>query len=288
MRVGLFPGQGIDAKVIRRALDPDDPRVVRACEVLGFDLPRRVEQIARRARGVVPTALAQPAIFVAGLVSHERHAERGDRFGAYVGHSLGEYTALVAAGSVPFEHGLKLVAARGRAMQDATARHSGGMAAVIGMSPDRVEAIARAHDLTVANDNSPSQVVIAGTVEALGAAAGDVRAAGGRCALLPVEGAFHTDAMAPAASRLAAVLMSTDVRSPSVPVISNVTARPYRAPGEIRKLLVTQLTSRVRFRESVEWLLRRGATEFADLGPGEIVGRLARSIASRSEEEVVA
>jgi malonyl CoA-acyl carrier protein transacylase len=279
----LFPGQGIEAKVVLGALDATHPKVVRASELLGYDLVRRVEQVARRVRGVLPTSLAQPAIFVAGLTSFEAAVSAGERFDCLAGHSLGEYTALVAGDSIPFGHGLKLVAARGEAMQRATVSHSGGMAAVLGLDLERITDIADGVDLTVANDNSPKQVVLSGDTEALALAAKAVSALGGRCVLLPVEGAFHSAAMDPAVDDLADALSSIDVRNPSIPVVSNITARPYRAPGEIRKLLVEQLTHRVRFRESLLYLEERGVTEFVDLGPGDIVRRLARATVRRLE-----
>lgn len=275
MRAALFPGQGIEAGAVLEALDPGHPLLLQASEMLGYDLRRRVEQAARRPRGVMPTALAQPAIFVAGLISFERASDRGERFDHALGHSLGEYTALVAAGSMSFRHGLALVAARGSAMQKAATRSPGGMAAVLGLDLEAVERVAAAVGVTVANDNSPNQIVISGETAALTAAAGAVRAAGGRSVLLPVEGAFHSEAMQPAAAALARALFSIEIRNPSFPVVSNITAEPYRAPGEIRRLLEHQLTNRVRFRESVLCLERLGVREFVDIGPGEVVGRIA-------------
>lgn len=277
MRAGLFPGQGIDAKVVHKALDPQEPRVQRASDLLGYDLVKRVEQVARRVRGVLPTAIAQPAILTAGVIAYEKRVEAGESFDILMGHSLGEYTALVAAGAIPFGHGLKLVAARGRAMHRAAQDSPGGMAAVLGLDIAVVEEIASRHGLTVANDNSPVQVVVSGDTEALAPAAESVREAGGRCVLLPVEGPFHSAAMESAVEELTEALLVTDIRSPSIPVMSNVTARPYRAPGEIRKVLLEQLMGRVRFRESLLFLAERGVTEFVDLGPGRIVEKLAES-----------
>ncbi len=286
MRAGLFPGQGIEAKSVLSALAGEHPLVSQACDLLNRDLVARVEQVARRARGVLPTSLAQPAIFVAGLISFEKAIEHRDMFDYFAGHSLGEYTALVAGGSLSFGQGLKLVAARGAAMERATKASPGGMAAALGLGLADVSEIAAANDLTVANDNSPQQVVLSGDSNQLANAAQAVRAAGGRCVLLPVEGAFHSRAMLPAATELADALVATDIRSPSTPVVSNVSARPYRAPGEIRKLLVEQLTGRVRFRESLEHLNQKGVTEFVDLGPGNIVGRLAKATVGKAAETV--
>ena len=283
MRAALFPGQGIEARSVLDALDPRHPMVLRASEMLGYDLATRVEQASRRPRGTMPTGLAQPAIFIAGLIAYDAALERGERFDHILGHSLGEYTALVAAGSISFRHGLALVAARGSAMQKAAARSSGGMAAVIGLGLEEVEALAAKHGVTVANDNSPRQVVISGETHALAAAAGAVRGAGGRSVLLPVEGAFHSNAMLPAAASLARALFTVEIRNPSIPVVSNISAEPYRAPGEIRRLLEHQLTHRVRFRESVLFLEGAGVRGFVDLGPGEVVGKIARTTVGSGE-----
>lgn len=287
MRVALFPGQGLDARVVLKALDPNDERVKKACDILGYDVVKRVEQVSRRSRSTLPTALGQPAILTAGIVAFDHAVAAGERFEFATGHSLGEYTALVAAGSISFEQGVGLVAARGNAMQRAATRSRGGMAAVIGLSLDAVERIAHDRGLTVANDNAPSQVVVSGDSERLADAADDVRAAGGRCVLLPVEGSFHSAAMAAARSELEQALTRTNIRNPRIPVIANVGARPYRAPGEIRKLLALQLTERVRFRESILHLVELGATEFVDLGPGDVVGKLARACIARKEAAVV-
>lgn len=286
MRAALFPGQGIEATEVLRALDHQHPRVLDASEALGFDLVRRIEQVTRRARGVMPTTLAQPGILVAGVIAHENALERGESFDYLLGHSLGEYTALVAGGAIPFGHGVKLIATRADAMHRAARLCSGGMAAVLRLDLQTVERIAADNDLVIANDNSPTQSVLSGPSRSLADAAGAVREVGGRSILLSVEGPFHSPTMAPAVKELDSALMAIEVRNPSVPVISNVTARPYRAPGEIRKLLVAQLTGRVRFRESLLYLAHRGVTDFVDLGPGEVVGRLARATVPSAKEAV--
>lgn len=276
MRAALFPGQGIDARSLLGALGDGDPRVVQAADLLGYDPVGAIERMARQSRTVLPTELAQPAIYVASVAAHERAVAENERFDVFLGHSLGEYAALTAGGAISFAHGVRLVAARGEAMAEAAARRSGGMAAVLGLDIDVVERIADANGVVVANDNSPVQAVVSGDEAGLARVARAARAAGARCVRLDVEGAFHSDAMEPAAAALSEALVHTDVRSPRSPVISNRTARPYRAPGEIRKLLSEQLTHRVRFRESVEHAVACGVTDFVDLGPGRVVGRLAR------------
>lgn len=274
MRAALFPGQGVDPAAILEALD-GAPLLERACELTGTDLVRSIARCLERARPVLPTEIAQPALLVAGLAAHERHVARAGAFDLFAGHSVGEYAALAAAGAFTAEDALRLVCVRGRAMRDAGRSSGGGMAAVKGVSPAELDDVCTRSGAVVGNDNSPSQLVVSGPEDALAEVARLVREAGGRCLLLKVEGAFHSPAMAAAAGALQDALDHVDVRTPGAPVVSNVTARPYRAPGEIRKLLVRQLTERVRFRESLEWLAGAGATELVDLGPGRVVGKLA-------------
>ena len=171
-------------------------------------------------------------------------------------------------------------------MEKAALRSSGGMAAVLKLDLEEVEMVASDHGVSVANDNAPGQIVISGDRDGLAAAAAAVKKMGGRCVLLPVEGAFHSAAMLPAADALATSLFTIEIRMPAVPVVSNVSALPYRAPGEIRRLLEHQLTGRVRFREALLYLEGRGVTEFVDLGPGDVVGRIARATMQRSREPI--
>lgn len=270
MRAALFPGQGVDAASVLAALE-DAPLLAQANELAGTDLAAAAARCVQRARPVLPTDVAQPALLVAGLAAHERSGP----FDLYAGHSVGEYAALAAAGAVTPEDALRLVCVRGRATRDAARTNGGGMAAVKGIATDELEDVCERAGAVVANDNSPVQLVVSGPEAALAEVAQEVRARGGRCLLLAVEGAFHSPAMAPAAAALADALDHVDLRMPAARVVSNVTARPYRAPGEIRKLLVRQLTERVRFRESIEWMADAGVTDFADLGPGRVAGKLA-------------
>lgn len=274
MRAALFPGQGVDATAVHDAL-AGAPLADDASEELGFDLTAAVGRHLDRARPVLPTDLAQPALYVAGLASHSRAVSGGATFDFYAGHSIGEYTALAAAGAVAPRDGLRLVCTRGRAMKEAARSSQGGMAAVKGIASFALEDLCRRTGTVVANDNSTEQSVIAGPDDALSEAARELRAAGARCLLLPVEGAFHSPAMGAAAGSLRDALDHAPISMPAAPVVSNLTARPYRAPGEIRKLLVHQLTERVRFRESLEWLAAAGAHDFVDLGPGRVAAKLA-------------
>lgn len=274
MRAALFPGQGVDAAAVLEGLERA-PLTDLANELTGTDLAAAVARCAARTRPVLPTALAQPALLVAGLAAHEREVSASGPFELYAGHSVGEYTALAAAGALAHEDALRLVCVRGRAMRDAARAAGGGMAAVKGVGIAELGALCESAGAVVANDNSPAQLVVSGPDEALAEVARLVRELGGRCLLLAVEGAFHSPAMASATEALRDALDRVDLRMPAARVVANVTARPYRAPGEIRSLLVRQLTARVRFRESVEWLTSSGATAFVDLGPGRVAGKLA-------------
>jgi [acyl-carrier-protein] S-malonyltransferase len=274
MKVGLFPGQGIPAQTVFEALPENHEVLSRAHEILGYDLRRKVGMGARRSGATLPTSLAQPAIFTAGALAHREVG--ADRFDYFAGHSLGEYAALMAAGAIDFENGLQAVAVRGEVMQEAAGNVPGGMAALMNLDFDLVRTIADKSRVVVANDNAPGQVVVSGSDEALAEAAAMARAEGGRAVLLEVSGPFHSDAMEPAAAGLAEVLDRIEIRSPEVPVISNVTARPYESVAEIRELLVKQLVHGVRWRESCEWLWAQGVRELHDFGPGRVAAGLAQ------------
>ena len=274
MKLGLFPGQGIPARGILERIPASDPLVEEASDVLCYDLRQKVKLIAQRERAVMPTSLAQPATLTASLIGWRDRAD--EKVDLLLGHSVGEYAALVAGRSMSFEHALCVVSVRGEAMHSAARSIGGGMVAILGLGLDQVEDLAERAGVSVANDNGPGQVVIAGDEEMLAEAAVRARAQGGRAVRLDVSGPFHTPAVAAAESVLHGALDHVSIRSPQLPVISNVSARPYRAPGEIRKLLVTQLTSRVRFREALEWAWHAGATEWVDFGPGSVVEGLAR------------
>jgi [acyl-carrier-protein] S-malonyltransferase len=272
VRAGLFPGQGIPASTVLEWLPEDDSLVAEAQMSLGYPLRRRVKITSRRKGALLATELAQPAIFVASVRSW-RAAD--DHFDFYAGHSLGEYAALVAAGAMSFTDALEVVKVRGEAMNAASKSAPGSMVALLGMGLEDATDIAERAGVTVANDNAPDQVVLAGPEDRLEKAASMVSDTGARTVLLEVSGPFHTEAVGAAAQDLRTALDSIDVREPSVPVISNVTAKLYRSVAEIKDLLVTQLTQTVRWRESIEYLWAEGAREFVDLGPGRVVSGLA-------------
>lgn len=274
---GLFPGQGVRPQLVLDALDPADETVQEANALLGVDLRKSVSIAMRGGRRELPTEIAQPAIFVASVASFRRAEKSEDNdITVLAGHSLGEYPALVAGGAISFGHALSVVQVRAKAMSDACRSGDGGMMAVLGLSFADVQEIAERNEATIANDNAPDQVVLSAERSTLARCAEQVSRAGGRSTLLEVSGAFHSSAMLPARRAVADVLEHVWIRSPEIPVLSNITARPYRAPGEIRKLLVEQLTGRVRFRSCLTWLAEKGVTEFVDLGPGRVVAGLAR------------
>ncbi len=289
VRAALFPGQGIRPGEILEALPPDDPFLEVAGELLGYDLRSRVEFGARGRESTLPTSIAQPALFCAGVAAWRGVEERGETFDYLAGHSVGEYAALVAAAALSREDGLRVVKARAEGMHAAGRATSGAMAAILKLDLETVAAIAEKAGVVVANDNAPGQVVLAGREEALAEASAEARAAGGRALLLEVAGAFHSPAMAEAARALKSELGRVPIQSPRVPVVSNLSARPYRDAAEIRELLVRQVTERVRFRESLEWLYRQGVREFQDLGPGRVVAGLAeKTFAELQRAEVAA
>ena len=284
MRAGLFPGQGIPAGTVLEGLPEGDSLVTEAQMTLGYPLRRRVKITARRKGALLATELAQPAIFVASVRAWR---EADAHFDFYAGHSLGEYSALVAGGALSFTDALEIVSVRGEAMNAASKNAPGSMVAVLGMGVDAAADIAERAGVQVANDNAPDQVVLAGPEAGLEKAAALVSEAGARSVLLEVSGPFHTEGVAAAADDLRQVLTSVDVRQPEVPVISNVTGRPYGSPNEIKELLVTQLTHPVRWRESVEFLWSQGARDFVDFGPGKVVAGLASRITRNLKKKEV-
>jgi [acyl-carrier-protein] S-malonyltransferase len=269
---------------VLEGLPEDDSLITEAQMTLGYPLRRRVKITARRKGALLATELAQPAIFVASVRSW-RDADA--HFDFYAGHSLGEYSALVAGGALSFTDALKVVSVRGEAMNAASKNAPGSMVAVLGMGIDAAAAIAEKAGVQVANDNAPDQVVLAGPEEGLEKAATLVSEAGARSVLLEVSGPFHTEGVAAAADDLRQVLTSVNFRQPEVPVISNVTGRPYGSPDEIKELLVTQLTHPVRWRESVEFLWSQGARDFVDFGPGKVVAGLATRITRNLKKKEV-
>jgi [acyl-carrier-protein] S-malonyltransferase len=250
---------------MRDAVAEHAPDLLAACvDLVGEDPFARVDD---------STAFAQPAIFCASLASWRRVADRV-RPVAFAGHSLGELSALAAAGAVDIDAALALVVTRGRLMAEAAANDpDGGMLAVLGGSPEDAERIATAHGATIANDNAPGQTVVSGTAAALAAVSTDARANGMKAMALGVAGAFHSPAMAPAADAFADALAAVDWRPPTAPVVSCRTAVPFADPA---RELALALTEPVRWRETVEALAPHGT--LLDAGPGRVLAKLTKRI----------
>lgn len=265
----LFPGQGSQTDEMRDDVARSRPELIElAIEAVGEDpFPRAGEG----------TNFAQPAIFCASLAGwHELGCPGGDLM---AGHSLGELAALVAAGAVDERDGIELVALRGLLMHEAGLRAGdGGMAAVLGRgASEHAHEIADAHGLTVANDNSPQQIVISGSRAALPAAIQSAKELGLRAIELDVTGAFHSPMIASAVPEFAAALARTEFSEPRVPVISAVTVRPFEDP---RSELADALTMPVRWRETMLALHERGAGRFIEVGPGRVLtGLVKRTLA---------
>jgi [acyl-carrier-protein] S-malonyltransferase len=229
------------------------------------------------------TKVTQPAVFLHSVIAA---LCTGDDFQPQMtaGHSLGEFSALVAAGALSFDDGLKLVYARALAMQKACEAQPSTMAAVLGLPDAKVEeicaAVTAAGDVCVAaNYNCPGQIVISGSIEGVNKACEQMKAAGAKRALpLKVGGAFHSPLMQPAKEELEAAITATDIRTPRCPVYQNVDARPHTDPADIKRNLVAQLTAPVRWTQSVEAMIADGATNFTECGPGAVLQGLIKKI----------
>lgn len=282
----VFPGQGSQFSGMGRALYECSAEAVRlmdsAAGVLGFDiLPIMFEGTEEELRN---TRIAQPAIYLHSVVlALCSGLGQPDMAG---GHSLGEFSALAAAGALSFEDGLRLVQIRAEEMQKCCEKTPGIMAAVIGLAEETVEKIcAETPGLVVpANFNSPAQIVISGEEEAVMQACASLKAAGARRALpIKVGGAFHSPLMEPARAALARAIEDTPFRAPAFPVWQNVSAKAETDPGVIKENLLLQLTSPVRWTASVEGMLAAGATHFTEIGPGTVLQGLIRKITAGRE-----
>jgi [acyl-carrier-protein] S-malonyltransferase len=290
----LFPGQGAQtvgmAGPLCQSLPAAHALFQRASAALGYDLlDVCVNGPADRLNA---TDVSQPAIFVASLAALEQlkatdPTALGDAV-ATAGLSLGEYTALVFAGAMSFEDGLKVVQARGAAMQAAAEATPGGMVAVIGLEVPEVEALVAearpAGTLEIANYLCPGNTVVSGSAVALDRLEQLCQEKGGiRATRLAVAGAFHTALMKPADEKLAAALAGVALRPPQVPVWSNVDARPHADPAEIRELLVRQVVSPVRWEETVRGLLAEGVERFYEIGPGRVLAGLMKRVHRKAD-----
>ncbi|MDT8319191.1 MAG: ACP S-malonyltransferase [Xanthomonadales bacterium] len=283
----LFPGQGSQAVGMMTGLERCTPLVREvfdtASEVLGFDLGALVRD--GPAERLDQTEFTQPALLAASIATWRAWQSLGGGKPDYLaGHSLGEYSALVAAEAIDFSDAIAVVAARGRHMQSATPAGGGAMAAILGVDDAVLERIceeaAQGQIVSCANFNSPGQVVLAGDREAVQRACVLAGAAGARRAIpLSVSVPSHCALMHPAAAAMQTVLEKVEIRAPRVPVIHNVDAAPHEDPAEIRQVLTEQLKLPVRWSETVRKLAAWGVTRCVECGPGKVLSGLNRRIA---------
>lgn len=289
MKVHMFPGQGSQfsgmAKGLYESSSEAREMMEKANGILGF----RITDImfSGTDEDLKATNVTQPAIFIHS-VCLALCAEGLDAPDMVAGHSLGEFSALVAAGALGFEDGLRLVAARAAAMQKCCEAAPGSMAAVIGMPDEQVEEICAGIDGVVpANYNSGGQIVISGGKEAVQAACAALKAAGAKRALpLPVSGAFHSPLMEPARTELARAIEATEFNAPRCPIYQNVSAVAETDPARIKANLLAQLTSPVRWTQSVRAMLSDGASDFTEIGPGSVLQGLVKRIAAAEGKEI--
>jgi [acyl-carrier-protein] S-malonyltransferase len=285
MRAFIFPGQGSQSVGMGKAL-AEASRAARELfeevdEALGQNLARLM--VEGPADELTLTENAQPAIMANALATLRVAGVPIDKADFVAGHSLGEYTALAAAGSFDVATTARLLKLRGRAMQAAVPVGQGAMAALLGLGLDQARAVseeaAQGEVCAVANDNDPNQVVVSGHRAAIERALDIAKAKGAkRALLLPVSAPFHSPLMEPAARAMEEALGSADLKSPAVPLYANVTAAPARDPAEIRHLLVEQVTGMVRWRESIAAMFEAGVTQFVEFG-GKVLSPMVKRIA---------
>ena len=286
----VFPGQGSQFSGMCKDLYDAHTEAREMCQaadkLLGFSLTDVM--FNGTADDLKQTKVTQPAVFLHSVVAQRLLTiEKPDMV---AGHSLGEFSALVACGALRFEDALLLVSARAQAMQAACEANPGTMAAVLGLPEEKVveicqeitnhqSQITNAATVVAANFNCPGQIVISGEVEAIDAACVAMKEAGARRALkLPVGGAFHSPLMQPAAEDLKAAILKTDFHKPFCPIYQNVTAKAETEPERIRENLLKQLTAPVRWTQSVQNMIADGANEFYEFGPGDVLKGMIRKI----------
>ncbi|MBD0778265.1 ACP S-malonyltransferase [Maribacter sp. ANRC-HE7] len=282
MNAYIFPGQG--AQFVGMGLDlyekyPLAQKMFESAnKILGFPITDIMFEGTNE--DLKQTKVTQPAIFLHSVILSK---VMGDAFKPEMvaGHSLGEFSALVANGVLNFEDGLKLVSQRALAMQKACELQPGTMAAVLRLEDEVVEKICGETEgiVVAANYNCPGQLVISGEVDAINAACESLKAAGARRAMvLPVGGAFHSPLMKPAEEQLAAAIEATEFSAPTCPIYQNVTTMAVTDPAEIKKNLISQLTSPVKWTQSVRNMVKDGATLFTEVGPGKVLQGLVKKI----------
>ena len=282
MKAYIFPGQGAQFSGMGLDLYENSPEAQHLFEnanrILGFNITDIMFE--GTAEALKETKVTQPAIFLHSVILAKT---LGENFkpDMVAGHSLGEFSALVANGALTFEDGLRLVSQRALAMQKACEIQPSTMAAVLGLEDSIVEKICNDTEgiVVAANYNCPGQLVISGEIEAINRACENMKEAGARRALvLPVGGAFHSPMMEPAREELAAAIENTTFSKPNCPIYQNVTAKAVINEAEIKANLISQLTAPVRWTQTVEQMITDGATLFTEVGPGKVLQGLVRKI----------
>jgi [acyl-carrier-protein] S-malonyltransferase len=285
MKAFVFPGQGAQFVGMGKDLYENNPVAKemfdKANEILGFNITdlmfNGTDEDLRQ------TKVTQPAIFLHSVILAKT---MGDDFNPdmVAGHSLGEFSALVAAGALSFEDGLRLVSARAQAMQKACEKTPSTMAAVLALPDAKVEELCASVTggvVVPANYNCPGQIVISGSIEGVDAACAKMLEAGAKRALkLKVGGAFHSPLMEPARAELADAIAHTDFHAPKCPVYQNVNAEPQTDPETIKKNLIAQLTAPVRWTQTIQNMIAAGADTFVEVGPGAVLQGLVKKISS--------
>ncbi len=290
MKAFVFPGQGAQFSGMGKDLYESNPIAKKlfdkADEILGFEITKIMfEGTDEELR---QTKVTQPAVFLHSVISA---LCMGDAFQPEMtaGHSLGEFSALVAAGALSFEDGLKLVSKRAQAMQKACEAAPSTMAAIIALPDEKIEEVCNevskpGNIVVPANYNCPGQVVISGNIEAINEACEKLKAAGAKRALpLKVGGAFHSPLMQPAKDELQAAIEATTFATPKCPVYQNVDGKAHTNPDEIKQNLIAQLTAPVRWTLEVQTMIADGATDFTECGPGKVLQGLVAKIAKGNE-----
>jgi len=282
MKAYVFPGQGAQfagmGKEMYQQSEIARDLFEKANKILGFRITDIMFEGSDEA--LKQTNVTQPAIFLHSVILARL---LGNNFqpDMVAGHSLGEFSALVAAGAVSFENGLSLVAKRAGAMQKACEKEPSTMAAVLGLDDEKVEEICKQTPgiVVAANYNCPGQLVISGDIKAVETACEAMKNAGAKRALiLPVGGAFHSPLMEPARVELEAAIAATDIHAPICPVYQNVTALPVTDPAEIKKNLVLQLTAPVKWTQTVKNMMANGAADYVEVGPGKVLQGLIKKV----------
>lgn len=288
----LFPGQGAQHVGMGSKLVQQYPKAKelfdKANEILGYDLSKLCFE--GPSEELDSTIYSQPALFVCSLAALEKlRADSPDIvLGCEMsaGLSLGEYTALVFSGAMSFEDGLKVVQRRGQAMQAAADATPSGMVSILLMDQDKVQKVcdeaSGQGSIQIANLLCPGNIVISGDNSACVRAAEIAEAEGGRAIPLAVAGAFHTPIMKPADDQLAEVLSGTEIKTPEIPVVSNVDAAVHTDPEEIRNILIQQVLQPVRWEDSIRHMLAEGCTDFYEVGPGKVLKGLMKRIARKT------